>query len=85
VDFVFVVAISIAESDNVRLITYRKTAMSYWLEPVAKYRARCFATLTWDNYSSGLDIIYKPAFDTPRSKDTGILKDKLWGMNPPKV
>jgi len=25
------------------------------------------------------------AIDTPRSKDTGILKDKLWGMNPPKV
>lgn len=23
--------------------------------------------------------------DTPRSKDTGILKEKLWGMNPPKV
>jgi hypothetical protein len=25
------------------------------------------------------------AVDTPRSEDTGILKDKLWGMNPPKV
>jgi hypothetical protein len=23
--------------------------------------------------------------DTPRSEDAGILKDKHWGMNPPKV
>jgi len=23
--------------------------------------------------------------DTPRSEDAGILKDKLWGMNPPKL
>ncbi|WP_293261915.1 MULTISPECIES: hypothetical protein [unclassified Microcoleus] len=23
--------------------------------------------------------------DTPRSEDAGILKDKLWEMNPPKV
>jgi hypothetical protein len=28
---------------------------------------------------------YSIAVDTPRSEDAGILKDKLWGMNPPKV
>jgi hypothetical protein len=29
--------------------------------------------------------LFKEHFDTPRSKDAGILKDKLWGMNPAKV
>ncbi|MFB8798350.1 MAG: hypothetical protein U7126_29925 [Microcoleus sp.] len=31
------------------------------------------------------EITMLDTFDTPRSEDTGILQDKLWGMNPPKV